>query len=97
MVRFELNPDNALIKYAHEGGAYIMDDFDPFKWLKITAGVRYSWFGQVGPYTQFMYGVDEKVTDSTVYQTGEIVKTYEGVDPKKHAIEIIQDLKTLQI
>ena len=28
---------------------------------------------------------------------GEIVKTYEGVDPKKHAIEIIQDLKTLQI
>lgn len=78
----ELNPDNALIKYAHEGGAYIMDDFDPFKWLKITAGVRYSWFGQVGPYTQFMYGVDEKVTDSTVYQTGEIVKTYGGWEPR---------------
>lgn len=27
---------------------------------------------------------------------GEIVKTYEGVDPKKHAGEIIQDLKALQ-
>lgn len=27
---------------------------------------------------------------------GEIVKSYEGVDPKKHAQEIITDLKTLQ-
>lgn len=27
---------------------------------------------------------------------GEIVKTYEGVDPKKHAAEIITDLKALQ-
>jgi len=28
--------------------------------------------------------------------TGDIVKRYENVDPKKHAAEIIQDLKSLQ-
>jgi hypothetical protein len=77
-----LNPDNALIKYAHEGGAYIMDDFDPLKWLKINAGVRYSWFGQTGPYTQFFYGFDGKKSDSTAYKSGELVKTYGGWEPR---------------
>lgn len=28
--------------------------------------------------------------------TGDIVKTYENVDPKKHAVEIIADLRVLQ-
>ncbi len=77
-----LNPDNALLKYAHEGGAYIMDDFDPTKWLKINAGVRYSWFGQVGPYTQYFYGFDGKKSDSTDYKSGELVKTYGGWEPR---------------
>ncbi|MCD6062874.1 MAG: TonB-dependent receptor, partial [Flavipsychrobacter sp.] len=78
----ELKPDNALIKYAHEGGAYISDDFDPFKWMKVTAGVRYSWFGQAGPYTQYKYDVNQKKTDSTVFGPGDLVKTYGGWEPR---------------
>jgi len=77
-----LNPDNALIKYAHEGGAYLMDDFDPFKWLKVNAGIRYSWFGQIGPYTQYYYGFDGKKSDSTQYSSGDLVKTYGGWEPR---------------
>lgn len=77
-----LNPDNALIKYAHEGGAYVMDDFDPWKWLKINVGVRYSWFGQTGPYTQYAYGFDGKKSDSTKFGSGELVKTYGGWEPR---------------
>jgi Outer membrane receptor proteins, mostly Fe transport len=79
----ELKPDNALIKYAHEAGAYIMDDFDPFKWLKITAGIRYSWFGQTGPYTLYQYGgINNRPVDSTQYSTGDIVQTYGGWEPR---------------
>lgn len=78
----ELKPNNALIKYAHEGGAYIMDEFDPAKWLKINAGVRYSWFGQAGPYTQYQYDINQKKTDSTRYSSGDIVKTYGGFEPR---------------
>ena len=47
----KFDPNNAFIKYAHEAGAYILDDFEPLKWLKINAGLRYSWFEQIGPYT----------------------------------------------
>lgn len=78
----ELTPNNALIKYAHEGGAYIMDEFDPTNWLKINAGIRYSWFGQVGPYTLYETDLNGKRTDSTTYQQGELVTTYGGWEPR---------------
>ena len=78
----ELTPNNALIKYAHEGGAYIMDEFDPFSWMKVNAGIRYSWFGQIGPYTSYTTDPTGKRTDSTNYQNGEIVKTYGGLEPR---------------
>lgn len=78
----ELNPNNALIKYAHEGGAYITDDFDLFKKLRVNIGVRYSMFGQIGPYTNYEYGFTGKRTDSTLYSSGEIVKYYGGPEPR---------------
>lgn len=78
----ELKPNNALIKYAHEGGAYIMDEFDPFHWMKVTAGARYSWFGQVGPYTTYNTDFTGKRVDSTVYDAGSIVETYGGLEPR---------------
>lgn len=78
----ELTPNNALIKYAHEGGAYIMDEFDPTSWLKINAGIRYSWFGQVGPYKLYETNLTGQRIDSTTYENGEIVTTYGGWEPR---------------
>ena len=78
----KLNPDNALIKYAHEGGIYVLDDFDPLPWLKVNAGLRYSVFAQVGPYTGYSYNANGVVTDSSFYGSGKIVKTYGGWEPR---------------
>ncbi len=78
----KLDPNNAFIKYAHEAGAYILDDFDATKWWKINLGLRYSWFGQVGPYTAYGYNGNGVVTDSTKYGAGKIVKTYGGWEPR---------------
>lgn len=78
----ELEPNNALIKYAHEGGAYILDEFEPTKWLKINAGIRYSWFAQSGPYSVYETDLNGKRTDSTTYSKGETVKTYGGWEPR---------------
>jgi len=78
----ELKPNNALIKYAHEGAAYISDDFEPTKWLRVTAGLRYSFFGQTGPYVSYKTDFNGKRVDSTVYSNGEIVKTYGGLEPR---------------
>jgi TonB dependent receptor/TonB-dependent Receptor Plug Domain/CarboxypepD_reg-like domain len=77
-----INPDNAFIKYAHEAGAYLLDDFDPTSWWKINIGIRYSWFGQVGPYTAYDYDANQNPIDSTKYGSGKLVKSYGGWEPR---------------
>lgn len=77
-----LEPNNALIKFAHEGGAYIMDEFEPTSWMKVNAGVRYSWFGQIGPYSTYETDFNGKRIDSTTYGSGELVTTYGGWEPR---------------
>ncbi len=77
-----LNPDNAFIKYAHEAGAYLLDEFEPTKWWKINMGLRYSWFGQTGPYTAYKRDGNGNITDSTKYQSSQIVKGYGGWEPR---------------
>lgn len=75
-------PSNALQKYAHEAAAYIQDEFDPFPWLKVHAGLRYSWFGQVGPYQHKTYNANEQPIDSTFYAPGKLVRSYGGLEPR---------------
>lgn len=77
-----LDPNNAFTKYAHEAGAYILDDFEPTKWWKINVGLRYSWFGQIGPYTGYTFDANDNVIDSTKYKKGELVKSYGGWEPR---------------
>lgn len=77
-----LNPNNALIKYAHELGGYVLDDIDISNKLKLNMGVRYSWFGQVGAYTKFYYNENDLITDSTHYAKGELVQAYGGWEPR---------------
>lgn len=78
----EFKPNNALIKYAHEAGAYILDDFEVGDWLRVNAGLRYSYFGQAGPYWQFQYDINKQKTDSTYYGGNQIVKHYGGLEPR---------------
>jgi hypothetical protein len=78
-----IEPNKALIKYAHELGAYVQDEFDITKWLKVNAGIRYSWFGQVGPYHYYQYDdAQRKTADSTFYPGGKLVQSYGGWEPR---------------
>ena len=78
-----LNPDNAFVKYAHEAGVYALDEFEPTKWWEINVGLRYSYFGQVGPYTAYKYDASgNNIIDSTKYGPGQPVKSYGGLEPR---------------
>ncbi len=75
-------PNNAQVKYAHEVGVYIQDDWELSDKIKINAGLRYSLFQQIGPYTDYSRDPDGNKTDSAVYGRGERVKTYGGLEPR---------------
>lgn len=78
----EFDPENALKKYAHEAGLYLLDEFDPAPWLRVNAGIRYSYFGQVGPYTQYNIDDNGNRIDSTDFASGRLVKSYGGLEPR---------------
>ncbi len=91
-----LEPDNAYTKYAHEGGAYILDDFDPTDWLKVNVGLRYSVFGQIGPYTRQSFDAAGNITDSQTYRKGELVKTYGGWEPRINLRFALNDASSIK-
>jgi hypothetical protein len=70
--QFIVAPDK---RYAHEAGAYLLDDWIPNKIFSLNYGVRLSLFQQVGPYTS-------KFDTSRTYNAGEAVKTYGGIEPR---------------
>jgi hypothetical protein len=77
-----LEPNNALIKYAHEAAAYLLDEFDLTTNIKVNAGLRYSYFAQVGPYTAYTLDGLDRRTDSASFGRGELVKGYGGLEPR---------------
>ena len=78
----EFAPDNSLIKFAHETGIYILDEYDLSSRIKINGGIRYSWFGQIGPYTKYGLDPNGNKLDSTAFASGKLVEDYGGWEPR---------------
>lgn len=75
-------PLNPQAKYAHEVGIYAQDDWEITDKIKINAGLRYSMFQQIGPYKIYTTDADLNRTDSILYDNGQPVKTYGGLEPR---------------
>lgn len=68
--------------YSHESAIYALDEFDINEFLRINAGLRYSMFQHVGPFTRYVKG-DISTPDSTIqYNKGDIIKFYHGLEPR---------------
>ncbi len=83
-VDFDLGGINKL--YAHDGAIYLNDDWDITEKLKLNAGLRYTFFQQVGPFTRYVKDEgsigSSANSDTIVYRSGENVKTYQHVEPR---------------
>jgi hypothetical protein len=90
-----LHPNNALIKHAHEAAIYLLDEIEPYKWLKVNIGLRYSWFAQVGPYSLYTYSGNTAI-DSQKYSAGQIVKTYGGLEPRLNMRFAVNDASSVK-
>lgn len=76
------NPDNPFTKRANEGALYLLDDWTVSQHLKVNAGLRWSVFQQVGPYTRYWFNASGEKTDSTVYRWFQPIETYQGLEPR---------------
>ncbi|WP_143306734.1 TonB-dependent receptor [Chitinophaga vietnamensis] len=78
----QFKPDNTFRKYAHEAGLYIMDDWEISPSLQLNAGLRYSGFMQIGPYTRYTMDASGHKTDTVTYRKWEPVRRYGGLEPR---------------
>jgi hypothetical protein len=67
---------------AHESALYIMDDFDITDDLRINAGLRFSHFAHVGPFTR--YDLDDRgvATGKEDIGRGEVIAQYAALEPR---------------
>ncbi len=75
-------PSNASKKYANEFAAYLQDDWEINSKLKLNVGLRFSLFQQVGKYTHYKKDANGNKIDSTIYGSGQLVKSYGGIEPR---------------
>jgi TonB dependent receptor/CarboxypepD_reg-like domain/TonB-dependent Receptor Plug Domain len=72
---------------SHEAAAYALDEFDITENLSINAGLRYSYFAHVGPFTRYIKSesgpLASNVSTSTItYDKGSLVQDYGGFEPR---------------
>jgi hypothetical protein len=89
-------PNNAQIKYANEMAVYVQDDWEISDRLKLNAGLRWSWFQQVGPYKKYEQDADGNKLDSSTYGRFESVKSYTGLEPRATLRYALNDESSLK-
>lgn len=78
-------------QYAHEAAVYVNDDWDIGSRLRISAGLRYSYFVMVGPFSRYIQDVTGRTVDTTVYGKWDKVKDYGGIEPRIGLRYLIDD------
>ncbi len=68
--------------YSHDAAAYISDDWDVTSWFKVNAGLRFSYFAQVGPFTRYVKNDFGKTIDTVNYNPGKKIIDYNGLEPR---------------
>lgn len=71
-----------LSKSAHQAALYLSDDWNITDRLLLSAGIRGSYFAQIGPFTLYEFDENERATDSLQYASGERVKTFQALEPR---------------
>src|SRR5690606_32938764 len=80
-----------------ESALYIQSDFDLTEKLGVSAGLRYSHYMRMGPDEIYTYdysnleGRYPTITDTTAYRSGEIIKSFGGLEPRISLRYLIRD------
>ena len=82
----EFDFGEAAVAYSHESGLFLEDEVDVTDAFRLHAGLRYSDFRHVGPFTRIV--PSESVVspaDTLVFGRGELVQRYGGWEPRLSA------------
>jgi hypothetical protein len=83
--------------YSHETAFYALDDFELNDKIKINAGLRYSMYHHVGPFTRYIKGDGISTPDSAIqYSKGDVIQFYHGLEPRLSARFLLPDKSSIK-
>lgn len=68
--------------YSHEGAIYVNDEWDINERFAVNAGLRYTYFNQIGPFTRYVQNQDRETIDTIYYDNGESIRVYNHIEPR---------------
>jgi hypothetical protein len=85
-------------QFAHEAAAYASATIDVTKKMNIVAGLRYSYFNQVGPTEKTLYGPDGVPTGVRLsFAKGESIAQYHYPEPRLNILYRINDESSVKV
>jgi len=93
-VALNLGTNNIL--HSIESAAFIEYPFNIGTHITINPGLRYSFFSQLGPFTNYKQDLSGQIIDSTQYTPNQKVKSYSYPEPRLLANYIIDDNTTIK-
>jgi hypothetical protein len=71
--------------YSHDAAIYVSDDWDINPRLRVSSGLRFGNFTQIGPFTRYKKDAFGKIIDTVTYRANETVANYNGLEPRLSA------------
>ena len=90
----ELNLSN---KHAWENALYASGEYKPFSFLILEFGIRFSAFSVVGPGNFYTYDSNGNTIDTTVYKSGQFIKTYFSPQPRFSVNYILSEKNSVKV
>ncbi|MEL6849646.1 MAG: TonB-dependent receptor, partial [Bacteroidota bacterium] len=78
-------------RYGLETAAYVNHEVKLGKQLSVNYGLRASMFTVLGPGTTYDYDAEGNIMDSTVYESGEVIENYAGLEPRISASFLVNE------
>ncbi len=93
----EFDFDDIVRIFAYEPSVYLLDEIDINENFKINAGLRFSAFQQVGPFTRYYKNPVTGVTDSIrTWGKDEPIQLYTGLEPRFSARYLLPDKSSIK-
>ncbi len=83
-------------KYALENAIYYVRNNEKFNRIKITSGIRFTSFSQIGPGNVYLYDDNGIATDTLKYSANRFIKTYFGLEPRLSVTFILDETSSIK-
>lgn len=93
----DFNLGEAVELYSHEFALYANDEIDLTEWLRVNAGLRYTYFQHTGPFDRYLLNDVGKISDTVHYGKGEPIKSYNRVEPRLSVRFLMPDQSSIKL